>query len=132
MKANSYAVRRNLLAAALMLAAAGAVAQQPQVAPRGTSVQPRIPFGNEMGFFRPQSDPALTRVVPPAEPSPPPASEVAAIPVPPLEERLRWSEQQMDRAESEAALQRAEANKYIPGTPAQKLPTVAETVRTSP
>ena len=119
-------------AGVLALGCVHALAQQPQVAPRGTSVQPRIPYGNEMGFFRPQSDPALTRIVPPAAPPAPPAAEAAAIPVPPLEERLRWSELQMDRAESEAALQRAEANKYLPGPPAQQLPTVTEAVRTSP
>ena len=117
-----------LAGAALALAAAGAFAQQPQVAPRGTSAQPRIPFGNEMGFFRPRPDPALTRIVPPTPPgepapTPPTAEELAKMPAPSLEERLRWSEQQMDRAESEAALQRAQVNQYIPGPATNGLPT---------
>ncbi|HYC36991.1 MAG TPA: hypothetical protein VEC19_11245 [Usitatibacter sp.] len=129
-----------VLAFALLAASTGALAQQaaphePASQPREAQPQsepqpqpqaatsantPRIPHGNEMGFFRPQSDPALTRFAPPAETAAASGNgqAQAPIPVPPLEERLKWAESQMDRAESEHALGKEQLNQYAPpGSP---------------
>ena len=74
-------------------------------------------IAQDVGFFRPAADPALTttRPLPPPAPQPPqqpqppasPVSETAQMAAAELaaqrqEDALRWAEQQMDRAESEA------------------------------
>lgn len=87
---------------AMSMAAACAMpafAQQPQPA--------------EPGFFRPSASASLTNAEPPAPPPQPAMPQAAAVPEPqpapdPLAP-LRWTEEQMDRAELEASLARRQA-----------------------
>ncbi len=87
------------IAALALLAAASSWAQQPAPA--------QAP---DTGFFKPAADPALTawRPAPAAPPSAPPAAQPASTPTQPTEE-LALAEEQMDRAETDHALARAEA-----------------------
>ena len=101
--------RLRIASLALALAAAPALAQ-------------------DVGFFRPAADPALTPArplppAPPAQPQPPQAPQVsetaqmaaAELAATRQEDALRWAEQQMDRAEQEAAELRTPQHQAVPG-----------------
>ena len=119
-------------ALALVFAAGGATAQ----APVHPAQAPGPSARNDVGFFRPAADPALT-AIPPPQPVPAPqqqagtpnetaqmaAAELAATK---QEDAMRWAEQQMDRVQGEAERARDEARQAPPGVGAAFTGTTGE------